>query len=369
MQGFDARVAVRKPLHEGVTTVAPRRSASLHTVSARHSNPTPERGRTETSSSLVIPSTDAQPRPVAPGIGRVPRWEPIPSHEYGKRSGEAVLEGALETVLHGSTAVLTGAGMSTVSGLPDYRGRDAVPRTPMTYQEFVSSPASRQRYWARSSVGWPLFTEAEPNRAHRSLVDLEHLARFTGIITQNVDALHQRAGSTNVLDLHGRLDRVICLSCRRVTPRDELQITLVELNPWLAERLDDLARDARQAPDGDAEVDRVDDFRYPGCQHCGGIVKPDVVFFGESAHPDVVAKAFDLVNAADALLVLGSSLSVQSGFRFVRHAVKHHIPVVVVGDGPTRADDLDILRVHGRLEDVLPAWVTRAQAERHIAWG
>ena len=305
----------------------------------------------------MIPSSDTPAAPPRPGVGRVPRWDPIPSHEYGKVSGPDVLEGALETILHGQLSVLTGAGMSTGSGLPDYRGRDAQPRTPMTYQEFTSSHAARQRYWARSSVGWPLFTRAEPNTAHRALADLLRYADPSGIITQNVDGLHQQAGSTNVLDLHGRLDRVICLTCRRLTDRHELQETLIALNPGIATRIDELAHDARQAPDGDAEVDRVDDFRYPACSRCGGVLKPDVVFFGESAPRNVVEQAYAMVDESQTLLVLGSSLSVQSGFRFVRRAVKNGVHVVIAGDGPTRADDLDVLRVHGRLEDLLPQWV------------
>lgn len=311
----------------------------------------------------MIPSSDTPPSPPHPGIGRVPRWDPIPSHEYGKRSGPDVLEGALETILHGRTAVLTGAGMSTGSGLPDYRGRDAQPRTPMTYQEFTGSHAARQRYWARSSVGWPLFTRAEPNVAHRALAELQQLADITGLITQNVDALHQKAGSTDVIDLHGRLDRVICLSCRALTDRHDLQQHLEALNPSIAQRISDLANDARQAPDGDAEVDRVDDFRYPSCERCGGMLKPDVVFFGESAPRDLVERAYALVDASDCLLVLGSSLSVQSGLRFVRRAIKNDAHVVIAGDGPTRADDLDVLRVHARLEALLPQWVAMAREE------
>lgn len=322
---------------------------------------TAARSARETSSTLVIPSSDTPPAPSAPGIARVPRWDPIPSQEYGKRSTPDVIEGALETILHGTTAVLTGAGMSTESGLPDYRGRDAQPRTPMTFQEFVGSASARQRYWARSSVGWPLFTRATPNVAHHALAELGLHATFAGVITQNVDALHQKAGSSPVIDLHGRLDRVICLGCGTRTDRGDLQTQLVAMNPHIAERIDELADDARQAPDGDAEVDRVDDFAYPDCGHCGGLLKPDVVFFGESAPRDLVETAFEWVAASECVLVLGSSLSVQSGLRFVRRAVKDGKHVVIAGDGPTRADSMDVLRVHARLEELLPQWVTMAE--------
>lgn len=256
----------------------------------------------------------------------------------------------------GPTAILTGAGMSTGSGLPDYRGRDARPRSPMTYQEFVSSDAARRRYWARSSVGWPLFTRAKPNVAHEALARLEEHLDVTGLITQNVDGLHQRAGSRHVIDLHGRLDRVVCLQCGAISKRDALQRDLVALNPGIAARIEELADDARQAPDGDAEVDRVEDFDYPGCRMCGGLIKPNVVFFGESAPQHLVNLAFEAVDSAETLIVLGSSLSVQSGLRFVRRALKAHKTVIVAGDGPTRADALDILRIYARLEDLLPVW-------------
>lgn len=308
----------------------------------------------------MIPSSDAQPTP-RPGIGRVPQWAPIPSHEYGRRSSQHEITDVLELLQEGRVAVLTGAGMSTQSGLPDYRGRDAQPRTPMTFHEFTSSKSARQRYWARSSVGWPRFTQAEPNAAHLALSELARHLDFTGLITQNVDGLHQKAGSKNVIDLHGRLDRVICLDCGATTDRDALQERLLAANSGLAARIDELAQDARQAPDGDAEVDRVDGFVYAACATCGGTLKPDVVFFGESARRDLVDAAFAAVAEADVLLVLGSSLSVQSGLRFVRQALRDGKGVVIAGDGPTRADDRDVIRVYARLEELLPAWVDMAR--------
>lgn len=255
------------------------------------------------------------------------------------------------------TLVLTGAGTSTASGLPDYRGPGAVPRSPMTYQEFVSSDSSRKHYWARSTVGWPSFRRARPNRVHDLVARLATVLPVTGVVTQNVDGLHQAAGSDPVVDLHGRLSTVSCLSCGADMDREVLQDTLLELNPMVAERLNDLALQAETLPDGDAEVDRTDEFRYPGCPRCGGILKPDVVYFGENADPSVVTASFDLLEASEALLVLGTSLSVMSGLRFVRRAVRDGKTVVIVNDGATRGDELATHRIHGRLEDVLGQFV------------
>lgn len=263
---------------------------------------------------------------------------------------------ALEMLRGRTVTALTGAGVSTGSGLPDYRGPDTVPRTPMTFQELVRSDLSRRRYWARSTVGWVSFSRARPGPAHRLIADLTPALGLGSVITQNVDGLHQAAGSRTVIDLHGRLDTVRCLSCRTTSSREALHARLLAMNPDIRERLDELAADAVQAPDGDAEVDRTARFRYPPCPLCGGILKPDVVFFGESADPELVAQAFAAVRGADALLVLGSSLSVRSGLRFVVDAAHAGTPVVVVNDGPTRADDLATVRVHGRIEDVLAAW-------------
>lgn len=286
-----------------------------------------------------------------PRVRRIEAWQPNPGL-YGLISDDATVRQAADVLSSGRAAVLTGAGMSTASGLPDYRGRDAVPRSPMTYQEFTGSDLSRRRYWARSTVGWEAFTRAEPNRAHHLLVDLAGARPLTGIITQNVDGLHQKAGSRPVLDLHGQLETVLCLDCGDAVDRVELQAELLRLNPGFALRLPELARQAMTAPDGDAEVDRTAEFVYPDCP-CGGILKPDVVFFGENAKPAVVHAAFDMVTAADALLVLGTSLSVMSGLRFVRRAVREGKPVVIMGDGPTRGDELATVRVHGRLDDLL----------------
>lgn len=279
---------------------------------------------------------------------------------FGRISDPDDVAAALELFRGRPTMVLTGAGMSTGSGLPDYRGRDAVLRPPMTFQEFVSSDLSRRRYWARSTVGWRAFGRAAPNGAHRALAELGGLTPLTGVVTQNVDSLHQRAGSRPVVDLHGSLEQVVCLSCRVLTPRADLQEELLALNPRFANRLDELAVDSRTAPDGDAEVDRTACFAYPGCGACGGTLKPDVVFFGENADRDTVVRANHLLDRADVLLVLGTSLTVMSGLRFVRRCAKEGREVVIVNDGPTRGDDLATLRLHGRLEQVLAGWVAQA---------
>ncbi|RMB62414.1 NAD-dependent protein deacetylase [Tessaracoccus antarcticus] len=253
--------------------------------------------------------------------------------------------------------VLTGAGTSTASGLADYRGPGAIPRSPMTYQEFVSSDIARRHYWARSTVGWPSFRVAQPNRVHHLVADLATVLPVTGVVTQNVDGLHQAAGSNPVLDLHGRLATVSCLTCGTVIDREALQATLLELNPEFASRLDYLARQAAGLPDGDAEVDRTEEFIYPDCPVCRGVLKPDVVYFGENADPAVVNASFDMLERSDALLVLGTSLSVMSGLRFVRRAARDSKRVIIVNDGTTRGDDLATHRIHGRLESVLEEFV------------
>lgn len=284
------------------------------------------------------------------GPKRIVAWES--SGQYGLASDDDAVADAAAALRGRRIAVLTGAGMSTASGLPDYRGPGAIPRSPMTYQEFTGNDLSRRRYWARSTVGWDAFTRARPNRAHHLLAELAGVVDVAGVVTQNVDGLHQLAGSEPVVDLHGRLATASCLDCGEVVDRVWLQDQFLRLNPGFASRLSTLAREAATAPDGDAEVDRTHRFRYVDCS-CGGILKPDVVYFGENARPEVVAAAYELVNGAGALLVLGTSLSVMSGLRFVRRASKDAKPVVIMGDGPTRGDDLATFRVHGRLHDLL----------------
>lgn len=281
-------------------------------------------------------------------------WEPT-GDGFGRLSPRADLDAALALFQGRPAMVLTGAGMSTDSGLPDYRGRDAVPRAPMTYQEFVGSDLSRRRYWARSTAGWAWFERAQPNPAHRALARLAHHTPLTGIVTQNVDSLHQAAGSSPVVDLHGSLSRVVCLDCGALLSRGDLQGILLSLNPGIERS------GGPVAPDGDAEADFSGEFYYPGCPDCGGMLKPDVVFFGENTRPEVAAAAGDLLDTAEALLVLGTSLSVMSGLRFVRRAAKQGKPIVIVGDGPTRGDELATIRIHGRLGPVLSHWLDGAQ--------
>lgn len=295
-----------------------------------------------------------------PGVPRVREWEPLGG--FGRVSPPEDVLAAADALRDRPTMLLTGAGMSTASGLPDYRGRDAAVRRPMTYQEFVGSDLARRRYWARSTVGWLAFGAARPNESHQRVVGLEQRLPCTGLVTQNVDQLHQRAGSRDVVELHGSLARAVCLTCGHAVDRDDLQAQLLRLNPDVARRLPQLAAETTSAPDGDAEVDRTDTFSYPDCPVCGGILKPDVVFFGENARPEVVRRAFGALEAADALVVLGSSLTVMSGLRFVRRAARDGKVVVIVNDGATRGDDLATHRVHGRLSEVLEAWCHRLSA-------
>lgn len=248
-------------------------------------------------------------------------------------------------------AAITGAGVSTASGIPDYRDGDGQWKRgqPVTWQAFTGSVAVRQRYWARSYAGWTHFTDARPNAAHVALAALERLGLVQALVTQNVDGLHQRAGSHRVIDLHGRLDRVVCLACGRRLPRAWLQQRLAELNPDWADHAD------RIAPDGDADIEGVDfsAFRVPECPHCGGVLKPDVVFFGESVPPDTRAAATATVETADGVLVVGSSLMVWSSFRLVRAASARGASIAVVNRGRTRADDLLALKLDGDCGTIL----------------
>lgn len=257
--------------------------------------------------------------------------------------------------------VLTGAGCSTESGIPDYRspGGAWTRHKPIYYSAFVRSAEVRRFYWARSYRGWPRFDAARPNGAHRALAELETRGRVHQLITQNVDDLHQEAGSRAVVQLHGRNRIVVCLDCGGEFPREAIQARLARENAeWLAEaQWNGLhADDADFAPDGDAEIARsVDGFRVPDCDRCGGVLKPAVVFFGESVPPPKVTYAMGRVDEADALLVVGSSLTVWSGFRFVKRAADRHLPIAIVNIGPTRADDLATVKVEARASKVLAA--------------
>jgi len=247
--------------------------------------------------------------------------------------------------------VLTGAGCSTDSGIPDYRdAQGAWKRSPpMAYQQFVASHAARQRYWARALIGWRALCGVAPNAAHEVLARLERAGRIDTLITQNVDGLHQRAGSRNVIDLHGRIDAVDCLQCARPWPRELIQARLEQLNPeWHS-------RQAQIAPDGDALLGETDcaGFQVVDCFECRGILKPAVVFFGESVPEQRVRQAFTAVEAADALLVVGSSLMVFSGYRFVRAARERSIPVAIINLGRTRADAEASLKIEAPCASVL----------------
>jgi NAD-dependent SIR2 family protein deacetylase len=253
----------------------------------------------------------------------------------------------------GGAVVLSGAGLSTESGIPDYRGPSGQARRgqPMTYQAFTGSAAARQRYWARSHLGWRHITGAAPNAGHYAVAALERHGLLRGIITQNVDGLHQAAGASAVTELHGSLHRVVCLSCWERSPRLALDERLRAANPSWERAV------AEVNPDGDVALEDVDGFVVVDCTGCGGMLKPDVVFFGENVPRDRVSACYDLVSSASALVVLGSSLTVMSGFRYVRHAASLGIPVVIVNQGATRGDDLAVATVDAPLGSVLSAAV------------
>ncbi len=253
-------------------------------------------------------------------------------------------------------AVLTGAGMSTDSGIPDYRGPDSPPSNPMTIRQFTADPVFRQRYWARNHVGWRHMDDTAPNAGHRALVVLERAGVVTGVITQNVDLLHTKAGSRNVVNLHGTYARVICLGCGHTITRAALADHLEALNPGFIERAIERAAAAgglAVAPDADAVIADTASFRYLDCPRCGGMLKPDIVYFGESVPKDVVAEAYSIVDGAEALLVAGSSLTVFSGYRFVRHAAAKGMPIGIVNRGSTRGDDLATVKVDGGCSELL----------------
>jgi len=264
----------------------------------------------------------------------------------------------------GGVVVLSGAGLSTESGIPDYRGVTGSLRrhTPMTYQEFVGSEHARRRYWARSHLGWRTIARARPNAGHRAVTALRAAGLVGGVITQNVDGLHHAAGTTDAVELHGSLDRVICLACRAPSPRADLDRRLRAANPHFSATTD------RVNPDGDADLadDDVRGFRIVPCRECGGVLKPDVVFFGENVEPSRVRHCYRLVDEAAALLVLGSSLTVMSGLRFVRRAAEAGTPVAIVNAGPTRGDRYARVRVDlplGRALTALLARVTGGQGD------
>ncbi len=263
------------------------------------------------------------------------------------------LEELAELARGGDVAVLSGAGLSTESGIPDYRGPTgaARPSTPMTYQVFTGDPAARRRYWARSHLGWQVIARARPNAGHRAVAELQSAGLLSGIVTQNVDGLHTAAGAHAVVELHGNLERVVCLGCGTVSARADLDRRLRAANPdWTAQV-------TAVNPDGDVELsdEALDGFRTVPCLVCGGDLKPDVVFFGETVPRSRVDRSFALVARAKLLLVLGSSLKVMSGHRFVLRAAQLGVPVVIVNQGETRGDPYAALKLELPLGETLTA--------------
>lgn len=259
---------------------------------------------------------------------------------------------ALSVLPTSGLVALTGAGLSTDSGIPDYRGPNSPRHTPMTIAEFRSGPEVRQRYWARSHLGWARIRDARPNGGHRALAALQRAGVLGPIITQNVDTLHEKAGSAEVIDLHGRLDTVVCQNCGTRSSRLELQRRLEQLNPEF--------KDAQPAagslrPDGDVEITDTSRFVVAPCQVCGGVLKPDVVFFGENVPADRVQASYAAVDAASGLLVAGSSLTVMSGLRFVKRAARNDIPVVIINQGRTRGDELATVKIDAGCTPTLQA--------------
>ncbi len=281
--------------------------------------------------------------------------------QYVEMSFESCAEQDLARFLdaHHRVFVLTGAGCSVASGIPEYRDDQGhwKHRQPMTLQRFVSDETMRRRYWAGSAIGYARVRNAEPNPAHLALVSLERECWIRSLVTQNVDCLHRRAGSREVVELHGRLDQVVCLECGQLTGRDELQTALRERNP-------DFNPWAAPAPDGDARIldEQAAKFDVPPCANCGGVLKPDVVFFGESVPRSVVAAGLRTLAAADAVLVVGSSLMVYSGFRFVKLAAERGLPIAIANRGKTRADELATLKLTSDCEQLLPRVVELLRA-------
>lgn len=247
-------------------------------------------------------------------------------------------------------AVLTGAGVSTDSGIPDYRGAGAPVRTPMTFPTFLGDARARQRYWAGSHLGWRYFASAAPNAGHAALADLELAGVLTGVITQNVDGLHLRAGSRHVVDVHGSIGRVRCLSCGQHFAREDIAARMTRENPWLAE-----PETIRLNPDGDVDIHSVGEMVVPSCSVCGGMLKPDVVFFGELVPTLKFTEATALIKSADAFIVAGSSLVVNSGIRLFDQAAKRRMPTVVINRGTTKADGRATLKIDAGTSEVLVA--------------
>lgn len=265
----------------------------------------------------------------------------------------AVIEQALDALRGRTATVLTGAGISTDSGIPDYRGEGAPKAHPMTFQAFMTSHAHRQRYWLGSHLGWGRFASATPNRGHTAIAAAEAHSLFSGVITQNVDALHHKAGSLRVVDLHGRLDKVRCIQCGQSFTRGAIAHTIDRLNPWVTSS----ALDGAIRPDGDVDIAATDEFIVPRCDTCEGVLKPEVIFFGEFVPPSVFDQAAGLLGRSEALVVAGSSLVVNTGMRLVSIAHKRKLPIVIINRGPTKADRMATVRIEGGTSETLDAIV------------
>lgn len=297
-------------------------------------------------------------------------WQPS-ADDVLAASLDDQLDRAAGMLAERSWTALTGAGISTDSGIPDYRGPESPRATPMMYAEFVGEHANRQRYWARSYYGWQRSAQAVPNRGHRALADAAAY-RMNGIITQNVDGLHHRAAEAAgsdlpIVDLHGRIADVICLDCGQRTSRAALQDRLHDLNPGLPAEVD--VDHAELRPDGDAVVEDWSDFVVAPCLRCGGILKPDVIFFGEAVPRDRADRCYRLIDAAGALLVAGSSLAVMSGLRFARHQAKQDKPVIIINRGATRADELATLKIDAGTTEALTGLLQRLRTRQDDHFG
>ena len=268
-----------------------------------------------------------------------------------------MMSSAVELLNGHRIAVLTGAGLSTDSGIPDYRGPDSAPRKPMTFQQYTSDAKYRQVYWARNYVGYQFMSSKQPNAAHRALAEAESAGLLTGIITQNVDTLHEKAGSKNVVDLHGRFDQTVCQNCANVFSRTQVQDLIEEANPEFLKNLPSL-KDIEIAPDADAVLENIEGFVVPPCPICGGQLKPNVVFFGEFVPVERVTAAHQIIDDATALLVAGTSLHVHSGLRFVRRAANAGKPVLIINQGVTKGDPLATLKLDGGVSDLLPPLIS-----------
>ncbi|MDF1479906.1 NAD-dependent protein deacetylase [Leifsonia sp. H3M29-4] len=264
------------------------------------------------------------------------------------------LDSAVAALEGRTVAVLTGAGVSTDSGIPDYRGEGAPARSPMTFQQFLTDEHYRKRYWAGSHLGWKSFGSAEPNAGHVALANLEAAGIVDGIITQNVDGLHLRAGSQRVVDLHGTMDRVRCLTCGQFFARANIAERLAAENPWL-----ELPDEVVLNPDGDVQIAAIDEFVIPACTVCGGMLKPDVVFFGEFIPKEKFDEASALMRRADALLIAGSSLVVNSGIRLLEQAYRRRLPIVIVNRGATKGDAKATVKIDAGASETLATLLVR----------